>query len=147
MRIKLVLCSESQTLNPRTNLAAMHMIMIASHFTITLCEGRVCMSDVRLCRCVCVQTGSVISPNPQHAMDVVPGGSLQVRPVGRGEGRDAAETVVQQVPDVRVQPVDQGEAVVLPGVVLSRQKTHSQTNLKYSHGSCYTSANYRPIDI
>lgn len=39
-------------------------------------------------------------------MDVIPDGPLQVRAVQRREGGDAPEPVVQEVPDVRVQPVD-----------------------------------------
>lgn len=51
-------------------------------------------------------------------MDVIPDGPLQVGAMQRGERGHGPEPVVQEVADVRVQPVDQGEAVVLPGVVL-----------------------------
>lgn len=51
-------------------------------------------------------------------MDVIPDGSLQVGAVQRRERRDAPEPVIQQVTDVRVQSVDQGEAVDFPGVIL-----------------------------
>lgn len=51
-------------------------------------------------------------------MDVVPDGPLQVGAVQRGQRGHTPEAIIQQVADVRVQPVDQREAVVLPGVVL-----------------------------
>lgn len=58
------------------------------------------------------------SPYSDHAVDVIPDGSLQVGAVQGGQAGHAPEAVVQEVPDVRIQPVDQGEAVVLPRVVL-----------------------------
>lgn len=58
------------------------------------------------------------SPYPDHTLSVIPDGSLQVGAVQGGQAGHAPEAVVQEVPDVRIQPVHQGEAVVLPRVVL-----------------------------
>lgn len=54
-------------------------------------------------------------------MDVIPDGSLQVAAVQGGQAGHAPEALIQEVPDVRVQPVHQGEAVVLPRIVLQHK--------------------------
>lgn len=58
------------------------------------------------------------SPYPDHTVNVIPDGSLQVGAVQGGQAGHTPEPVVQEVPDVRIQPVHQGEAVVLPRIVL-----------------------------
>lgn len=61
-------------------------------------------------------------------MNIIPDGSLQVGAMQRGQGGYTSESVVQQVPDVRVQSVDQGEAVVFPRIVLWGRANDKQRN-------------------
>lgn len=71
------------------------------------------------------------APDAEHAVDVVPDGPAQhagvhvlVRRHGVvGQVVGHLELVVQHLTDVGVQPVDQGEAVILPAVVLRRTKS------------------------
>lgn len=65
-------------------------------------------------------------PDAEDAVHVIPDGAAQhggVDPAVHGDGVvgqvvNHLELLVQQLPHVGVQPVDEGEAVVLPGVVL-----------------------------
>lgn len=71
------------------------------------------------------------SPYSDHAVDVIPDGSLQVGAVQGGQAGHAPEPVIQEVPDVRIQPVHQGKAVVLPRIVL-QDKTSASSELLLS---------------
>lgn len=63
-------------------------------------------------------------------MDVIPDGSLQVGAVQGGQAGHAPEPLIQEVPDVRIQPVHQGEAVVLPRIVLQDEPSVSSELLR-----------------
>lgn len=69
---------------------------------------------------------SVSLPNAKHAVDVVPDAPLEDRgftALALGHGT-ALQTIhhpkllIQEMTDVRVEPVDQREAMVFPGVIL-----------------------------
>lgn len=65
-------------------------------------------------------------PNAKHAVDVVPDASLEDRgftalPLGHGTALQTInhpKLLIQEMPNVRVEPVDQREAMVFPGVIL-----------------------------